>query len=64
MSTIKEFFVVKHKGKFLTGHSYATGFGYSYSWSRHVSEARLFKYDEHAQAPKGSKEINLAKVIL
>ena len=34
--------ILKKRGRYLTGHSYATGFGYSYSWSPDISKARRF----------------------
>lgn len=33
-------FLVKKKGKYLTGHSYATGIGYSFNWSAEIQKAR------------------------
>ena len=37
--------LLKKHGKFLTGHSYATGFGYKFSWSKDQSKARRFMDD-------------------
>lgn len=36
------------RGKFMTGHSYATGFGYKFSWSAKETEARRFAdFEDH-----------------
>ena len=34
-------FVIKKNGRFYTGHSYSTGFGNSFSWSKDIGKARV-----------------------
>lgn len=51
-------YLIQKRGKFMTGHGYATGVGYSYSWSTNEAEARRFGDDDamvdvHAQRTKG-----------
>lgn len=38
--------LLSKRGKFLEGHSYATGVGYSFSWTRDEAQARRFADDE------------------
>lgn len=40
MSAESETFAVKRRKKYLTGHSYATGIGYSFSWADDSRSAR------------------------
>lgn len=35
-------YVLRKGSRFMTGHSYATGYGYSFSWSSDESKARRF----------------------
>lgn len=39
-------YVLKKRDRYMTGHSYATGRGYSFSWSADLSEARRFSDDD------------------
>lgn len=39
-------YILKKRGRFLTGHSYATHGGYSFSWSPNEADARRFADDD------------------
>lgn len=38
--------VLVKRGKYLEGHSYATGLGYSFSWTADPAKARRFDGDD------------------
>jgi len=39
-----EVYVVKKNGKYMTGHGYATGIGYKFTWSKNITEAREMEH--------------------
>jgi len=42
----EEWYVIKKGKKYLTGHGYATGFGYKFFWSNNKDEARRFSAED------------------
>jgi hypothetical protein len=40
-----EVYVVKKNGKYMTGHGYATGIGYNFTWSKYIIQAREMSYN-------------------
>ena len=39
-------YLIVKRGKYLEGHSYGTGVGYSFHWTREESKARRFQDDD------------------
>lgn len=35
-------YVISKGGKYLKSHGYCTGFGYSFSWSKDIANAKIF----------------------
>lgn len=48
--------IVQKRKKFLTGHSYATGYGNSFHWSHDINEARRFCDTQMYLAVQQAKE--------
>jgi hypothetical protein len=40
-------YVIQKGKKYMRGHSYATGFGYDFSWTFDIAEARHFADDDY-----------------
>lgn len=55
-------YVVKKAGRYLSGHSYATGIGYKFSWTPDPSFARRFADDEEVYADGFASQTNGHKV--
>lgn len=55
-------YVVKKAGKYLSGHSYATGIGYKFNWTPDPSFARRFADDEEVYANVFASQTNGRKV--
>ena len=54
-------YVLKKRCRYLTGHSYATGIGYSFSWSPNIEDARRFADDD--PSPDGYAKRTGAKIV-
>lgn len=54
-------YILKKRDRYMTGHSYATGIGYSYSWSPNINDARRFADDD--PSPDGLAQRTGAKII-
>jgi hypothetical protein len=39
-------YVLRRRDRYMTGHGYATGIGYSFSWSPSIEDARRFADDD------------------
>lgn len=56
-------YVLKKRDRYMTGHSYSTAYGYSFSWSDDPGEARRFADDDpsgdHFAARTGAKIIKV-----
>lgn len=54
----EQVYVIKKRGRWLVGHSYATAIGYSFSWTANPFEARLYK-NCPTLVPSGAKVVSV-----